>query len=87
VVWLRWKCTGTPTRVDKHDYPTEYKMKEKKGEWHVQCDCILLVTVRKAVERTQAELKVESSYMDLFGVDSTRLIRVLKRPSDFFRRT
>ena len=26
MVWLRWKCTGTPTRVDKHDYPTEYKV-------------------------------------------------------------
>ncbi len=32
VVRLRWKCTGTPTRVDKHDYPTEYKIKDKQGE-------------------------------------------------------
>ena len=28
VVRLRWKCTGTPTRVDKHDYPTEYRVKD-----------------------------------------------------------
>ncbi len=26
VVRLRWKCTG-PTRVNKHDYPTEYREK------------------------------------------------------------
>jgi len=62
VVQLRWKCTGTPTRVDKHDYLTEYRVKDKRGKWHVQCDCIMLVTVRKAEERTQAELEVESSY-------------------------
>ena len=23
VVRLRWKCMGTPTAVNKHDYPTE----------------------------------------------------------------
>ena len=72
VVRLRWKCTGTPTAVKKHNYPTEYKVRDKRGDWHVQCDCIMLVTVRKAEERTQAELEVESSYMDLFGVDSSQ---------------
>jgi hypothetical protein len=31
VVRLRWKwkCTGTPTVVNKHDYPTEYRVKDK----------------------------------------------------------
>jgi len=72
VVRLRWKCTGTPTCVDKHDYPTEYRVIDKRGEWHVQCDCIMLVMVRKAEERTQAELEVESSYMDLFGINSSQ---------------
>ncbi len=72
VVQVRWKCTGTPTRVGKHDYPTEYRVKDKRGKWHVQCDCIMLVTVRKAEERTQAKLEVESSYMDLFGIDSSQ---------------
>ena len=62
VVQLRWKCTGTPTRVDKQDYPTEYRVKDKQGKWHVQYNCIVLVTVRKAEERMQAELVVESSY-------------------------
>jgi len=37
-VRLRWKCKGTSTCVDKHDYPTEYRVKDKRGEWHVQCD-------------------------------------------------
>jgi hypothetical protein len=72
VVRLRWKCTGTPTAVNKHDYPTEYRVKDKRGEWHVQCDCIVLVTVRKAEERTQAEFEVVSSYVDLFGIDSSQ---------------
>jgi len=72
VVQLRWKCTGTPTRVDKHDYLTEHRVKDKQGEWHVQCDCIVLVTVRKAEEQTQAELEVETSYVDLFGIDSSQ---------------
>ena len=82
MVWLRWKCTGTPTApVNKHDYPTEYRVKDKKGEWHVQCDCIVLVMVRKAEEWTQAELEVESSYMDLFGVDSSQSQRIDGPPS------
>jgi len=72
MVRLRWKCTGTPNAVNTHDYPTEYKVRDKRGDWHVQCDCIVLVTVRKAEEQTQAELEVESSYMDLFGVDSSQ---------------
>jgi hypothetical protein len=73
VVWLRlrWKCTDTPPTVNKYDYPTEYRVKDKRGEWHVQCDCILLVTVKKAEEQTQAELEVVTSYVDLFRIDST----------------
>ena len=72
VVRLWWKCTGTPTALNKHDYPTEYKVRDKRGVWHLQCDCIVLVMVRKAEERTHAKLEVESSYMDLFGVDSSQ---------------
>jgi len=71
VVRLRWKCTCTPTAVNKHDYLTEYRVKDKRGEWHVQCDCIMLVTVRKAEEWTQVELEVATSYVDLFGIDSS----------------
>jgi hypothetical protein len=58
------------TAVNKHDYPTEYKVRDRWGEWHVQCDCIVIVTVRKAEQRTQAELEVSTSYADLFGIDS-----------------
>jgi hypothetical protein len=72
VARLMWKCTGTPTAVNKHDYPTEYKVRDKRGVWHVQCDCIVIVTVRKAEERTQAELEVATSYVDLFGIDSSQ---------------
>ncbi len=67
-----WKCTGTPTAVNKHDYPTGYKVRDNRGEYQVQCDCIVIVTVRKAEERTQAELEVATSYVDLFGIDSSQ---------------
>ena len=63
---------GTLTAVNKHDYPTEYKMKDKKGEWHMQYDCIVLVTVKKVEEWTQAEMEVESSYIELFGIGSSQ---------------
>jgi hypothetical protein len=72
VARLMWKCTGTPTAVNKHDYPTEYKVRDIRGVWHVQCDCIVIVTVRKVEERTQAELEVATSYVDLFGIDSSQ---------------
>jgi hypothetical protein len=81
VVRLRWKCTGTPTAVNKHDYPTEYKVRDKKGVWHVQCDCIVIVTVRKAEERTQVELEVATSNVDLFGIDSSQSQRSDGPPS------
>ncbi len=32
VVRLRWKCTGTPTAVNKHDYLTEYKVRDRRGD-------------------------------------------------------
>jgi hypothetical protein len=88
VVRLRWKCTGTPTAVNKHNYPTEYRdrVKDKRGEWHVQCDCIVLVTVKKAEERTQAELEVGTSYVDLFGIDSSQSQRSDDPPSPPRRR-
>jgi hypothetical protein len=81
VVRLRWKCTGTPTAVNKHDYWTEYKVRDKRGLWHVQCNCILIVTVKKAEERTQAELEVATSYVDLFGINSSQSQRSDGPPS------
>ena len=69
------------TAVNKHDYPTEYKVRDRWGEWHVQCDCIVIVTVRKAEERTQAELEVAISYVDLFGINSSQSQRSDNPPS------
>ncbi len=76
-----WKCTGIPTAVNKHDYLTEYKVRDKRDVWHVQCDCIVIVTVRKAEERTQAELEVAISYVDLFGINSSQSQRSDNPPS------
>ena len=81
VARLRWKCTGTPTAKNKHDYPTGYRVRDKRGVWQVQCDCIVIVTVRKAEERTQAELEVATSYVDLFGIDSSQSQRSDGPPS------
>ena len=81
VVRLSWKCTCTPTAVNSHDYPTEYRVKDERSEWHVQCDCIVLVTVKKAEERTQAELEVATSYVDLFRINSSQSQRSDVPPS------
>ena len=86
VVRLMWKCTGTPTAINKHDYPTGYKVRDRKGEYQVQCNCIVIVTVKKAEERTQAELEVGTSYVDLFGIDSSQSQRSDDPPSPPRRR-
>jgi hypothetical protein len=77
--------------VHRHSHPwavststitlSAYKVKGKKGEWYVQCDCIVLVTVKKAEKRTQAEVEVETSYVDLFGIDSSQSQRSDDPPS------
>jgi hypothetical protein len=43
----RWKCTGTPIAVNKLNYPMPYRVK-MHGEWHMQCTCIVLITVQNA---------------------------------------
>jgi hypothetical protein len=72
VVRLKWKCTGTPTTVNKHDYQMEYKVKDRGGEWHVQCNCIVLITVKRLEDRAKAELEVECGYLNLFGINSSQ---------------
>ena len=47
-----------PTAVNKHDNSTKYKVKDRHGEKHMQCDCIVLIIVKKADERPKAELEV-----------------------------
>ena len=68
-VHLKWKCTGTPI-VHVKDYPTSYKVKDKFGEVHTQCNCIVLVTVKNAEERFKEAVKEERSFVDLFGDSS-----------------
>ena len=47
-------------------------MKDKKCKWQVQCGCIVLVTVKKVEERMQAGLEVETSYINLFRINSSQ---------------
>ncbi len=42
VVQLKWKCMGTPTACDKHNYPTEYQLKDKYSEYHTQYNSIVI---------------------------------------------
>ncbi len=72
LVRLKWKCTGAPTTVKKHDYLKEYTVKDRRGELHMQCYCIVLITVKKAEEQAKAEFEVESNYIDLFGIDRSQ---------------
>ncbi len=47
VAYLKWKCTGTPVAINELDYQTPYCVKIG-GEWHVQCNCIVLITLQSA---------------------------------------
>jgi hypothetical protein len=71
VVQIKWKYTGMPNAENKHDYLMEYRVKDKRGELHMQCNCIVLVTVKNAEDWAKAELEVKSGYVDLFGIDSS----------------
>ncbi len=72
VLRLKWKCTGTPTSCDKHNYLTEYRVKDRYSEYPTQCDSIIIITVKKAKEWAKAELEVENSFVNLFGLDSSQ---------------
>jgi hypothetical protein len=59
-------------RLNKHNYSTEYKVCDKHGKWHTQCNCILIITVQSAKNQVRAELEVRSSFVDLFGIGSSQ---------------
>ncbi len=71
VVYLKWKCTGTFIVIDKLNYHMPYWVKIL-GEWHMQCDCIVLITVQSANNQICSELEIKSGYVDLFGVNSSQ---------------
>jgi hypothetical protein len=72
VARLKWKLMGMPTTPNKHDYSTEYKVPDKKGKWHVQCICIVIVALQRAENQLVAELEVKTSFVDLFEIDSSQ---------------
>ena len=57
-------------------YPTKYsRVKDRRaGQKHTQCDCILLITVKKAKElaKAKAELEAENDVIDLFVLESSQ---------------
>jgi hypothetical protein len=73
VVYLKWMCTGTSIAVNKLNYtrPSAYCVK-MCGEWHTQCNCIVLITVQSAENCVVSELEIKSGFVDLFGVDSSQ---------------
>ena len=80
VVHLKWKCTGTPI-VSVKDYPTSYRVKDKFGEVHTQCNCIVLITVKKAEERFREAVEEERGFVDLFGSSSQSQMSGYSPPS------
>jgi hypothetical protein len=48
VVRLKWKCMGTPTAINKHNFLPKCSVCGKRGKWHTQCDCIVIITVKRA---------------------------------------
>jgi hypothetical protein len=62
-----------PIAADKLNYPrpSAYHVK-MRGEWHMQCNCIVLITVQSAENCVANELEVKSSLVDLFGVNSSQ---------------
>ena len=76
---------GTPTAVKKHDYLTHYRVKDRRGKKHMQCDCLVLVIAKKAKERAKAELlelELEGGFLvNLFGLDSSQSQRSDDSPS------
>jgi hypothetical protein len=36
------------------------------GEWHTQCNSIVLITVQSVENHVQSELEVKRGYVDLF---------------------
>jgi hypothetical protein len=80
VVHLNRKCTGTPT-VSVKDYPTSYKVKDEFGEVHIQCNCIVLITVKKAEEQFREAVEEERGFGDLFGGSSQSQMSSYSPPS------
>ncbi len=80
VAHLKWKCTGTPIDVDKLNFPRPLAyLVNIRGEWHTQCNCIVLITVQSAEICVASKLEVKSGFVDLFGVEATRA-RMTLRP-------
>ncbi len=48
VVRLKRKCTGMPTAVNKHNYSMEYSVCDQQEKWHMQCNCIMIIIVKRA---------------------------------------
>ncbi len=80
VVHLKWKCTGTPIVAVK-DYLTSYKVKDKFGEVHTQCNCIILITIKKAEEQFREAVEEERGFVDLFGGSSQSQMSGYSPPS------
>jgi hypothetical protein len=84
-VHLKWKCTGTPIVAVK-DYSTSYKVKDKFGEVLTQCNCIVLITVKKAEERFREAVEEKRGFVDLFGGSSQSQMSGYSPPSPPLRR-
>jgi hypothetical protein len=69
VVRIKWECTGATTII-KCDYEIDYINVDSRGRRNRQCNLVLIVQVKKAKERAQAEAVVDAGQISLFGAFS-----------------
>ena len=62
-------------------HPTSYKVKDKFGELHTQCNCIVLITIKKVEERFKEAVEEERDFVDLFGNSSQHQMSGYNPPS------
>jgi hypothetical protein len=56
----------------KRDYPTEYNVRDTCGHKHTQCNCIIIVTVKKVDEQPKVELEVNTGSVNFLGLTAAR---------------
>ncbi len=67
-------CESDPAQEKRKtiEYSMEYKVCNKCGKWHTQCDCIVIITVQSAENQVKAELEVKSSLSSSLGLTVAR---------------
>jgi aminopeptidase N len=69
VVRIKWECMGA-TNIFKRDYPIDYIIVDSSKRRNRQCNSVLIVQVKRAMERAATEAEVDAGQISLFGTFS-----------------